>query len=503
MNKYIIPLILFLVSLAVFTYQSDFVGLEFKGDEAFYYQASRQMIDTNNWITPYYFKRPRFEKPPLYYWIVAGVFKSLGRTWQAARLPAALSMSIIILLIFSLGKELYNLRTGIASSLIMMSTLAAFRYARLILPEVFFLLLLCASVYLLFKERFFLAYVIMGLAMLTKGPVGIILPLVIIFGYRYSMGERGIFKKLYLAKGLITSLLISLPWFLLMIKIHGRPYIDHIFFRETIQRIGGLNIVRLFYFLPIIFIFCLPWSIFIIKSIANTMKRIRRDLSKRKGAVLSFVWFFSMLLFFTFIGEKHRHYMLSLMPPFSLMVGDYMVESFSSKRGKRMLILAVALFLSLFIFESAKLSMARETGGIGAFLSGRDFGIREEDYVGIGSHSIVPQEVEVNLNHAATKECYKWASKEEGDTATISNLNRVFLNYRYSYLVIKKKDYDELIWPKTKNRLTILAEGYMYNKDAKLGELLRAIPSLNKEKIFDIFREEVYFVTNKRVGGLR
>ena len=135
MAKVGIPIILFLSSLAIFTFQSDFIGLEFKGDESFYFQSARQMVESGDWITPYYFKKPRFEKPILYYWLVASSFKLFGIDWKAARLPAAVSMALVVILTYLFGLRFFNMRTGLLASLVVISTIATFRYARLVLPE--------------------------------------------------------------------------------------------------------------------------------------------------------------------------------------------------------------------------------------------------------------------------------------------------------------------------------------------------------------------------------
>jgi len=48
----------------------------------------------------------------------------------------------------------------------------------------------------LFKEYYLWAYLLMGLAILIKGPVGAVLPLFIMAGYRYTLGEREFFKEI-------------------------------------------------------------------------------------------------------------------------------------------------------------------------------------------------------------------------------------------------------------------------------------------------------------------
>jgi len=501
MRSIAIPFILFALSLAIFSFQSDVVGLEFKGDEGFYFQSSRQMIADGDWITPYYFNKPRLEKPIFYYWLVAILFKLFGISWKIARFPSAISMAAVVVMTYIFARAFFNEKIGVLSASIAATTIATFRYARLALPEAFFVLLLCISLYLLLKKSYTLAYLLMGLAILTKGPVGFVLPIFIIAGYRYSLGEEGFFKDIRLAKGLLVALLVSLPWFLLMINIHGKPYIDHIFFRETIQRIGGFgdSLKAILYFIPVVFIFCLPWSIFLISAIRETASSIAKRGKYANGAVFSFIWFFAILIFFTFLGEKHRHYMLALIVPFSLMAGNYFYTLLVSRRRLKAFFIFVPAILSFFIFESAKLGMSKEIGGIGSLFLNKAYNIEKIDYVGIGSHSIVPQTLEVYVNHPVERVYFKWPNEHESDLETMNVLNKEFFHRTNgSFLLIKKSDFLKYIKPKTKKRLTILDKGYMYNKEAKISETFKVVSKLDREAFLELFREEVFFVTNKK-----
>ncbi|NQT07286.1 MAG: glycosyltransferase family 39 protein [Candidatus Omnitrophica bacterium] len=513
MKRFVIPIILFAISLAVFTFQSSDIGLEFKGDENFYVQSSRQMMASGDWVTPYYFKKPRFEKPPLYYWIVSSFYKTFGMNWGVARLPSAISMSLVVVLAYLFGLRFFNRDTGLLAALIMISTIATFRYARLVLPESFSLLLLCATIYLMLKGSFLPAYILMGLAVLVKGPVGMILPLFIIAGYKYSIGEKKIFEGMGLLRGLLVVLLISLPWFLIMINIHGKVYIDHVFLRETIQRIGNFDLgsgsflkmvlkffKSIFYFLPVIFIFFLPHSLLVIHAVKETSDTISQKGRYSRGAILSFVWFFATLIFFTFLGEKHRHYMLLLSLPFSIMVGSYLYGLYSSKRRKIALSILISFLLFFFIFEAAKLVMAKEIGGIATIFAGKSYNIEEEDLVGIGSHRIVAQEAEVYTGHAVERFYYKWPPEmqEECDKENrIALNNTLFGTKQDAFLLISRRDYEKYATEANKKRLTIIDKGYMYSKGAAISDVLNTLRRLDREAILDLFREEVYFVTNK------
>lgn len=504
MPKYPIPIIVFVVSLILFSFQSGVIGLEFKGDENFYYQSARQMVDTDDWVTPHYFNEPRFQKPPLYYWITAFLFKAFGEGWKIARFPAAVSMALVMVFIYLFGIRLFNRRIALLSSLIAVSSIATFRYARLVLPEALLTLFLCATLYLfLVKKAYLLAYVLIGLSVLIKGPVALILPLFIIGAYRCAKGEKGIFKDIRFSLLIFTALAISLPWFIMMIRMHGQPYLNHIIFRETIQRIGGLKYVlkALLYFLPVIFLYYLPWSLFSLQAINHTSHLIAKKPSYRDGAVFSFVWFFSIMVFFTFIGEKHRHYMLLACAPFALMAGNYFDNLFTAKKNRKAILLFALLFAGFFLLEAGKIVITREIGGMSAIFHGKNYNIERSDTVGIGSSGIVHQQLEVFTNHPVERFWYKWPAhmqKECDRENKIALNNTLFGSITNAFLLIEKEDFDKHILPKTKNRLTFLGKSYMYNKGLDFKGALKALIRLDIKGFLDLFKKEIYFVTNKK-----
>jgi 4-amino-4-deoxy-L-arabinose transferase-like glycosyltransferase len=489
---------LFLVSLAIFTYQAGTVGLEFKGDEGFYYVSSRQMLASGDWITPYYFDRPRFEKPILYYWIVAGSFKLFGIDWAAARLPSAVSMALVVALTYLLSIMYFNRRVGLFASVIMMSTIATFRYARLVLPEAFFLFLVSAALFFMLRRRYYTAYIFTGLAVLTKGPVGLILPLFVTAVYRYGKGDKGFLREGRIPQGFVISAALSLPWFLAMIKIHGMEYIDHVFFRETIQRIGVFDAKALFYFLPVIFIFCLPWSLFIFHALREAAWRIPRGNAPGDGAIMCLAWFLAVFVFFTFLGEKHRHYMLYAAVPLSIMTGAYLGGLIPRRGPVRTAVIVAPFILAFFIFEASVFYISGRIGGIGAIFEKRDYNIEKGDLVAIGSHSMIPQELEIHANHPVEKYGYKLMTEEKTEKRNRSWLNsRIFRKSENFYLLIEKDDFDRYMTEETKKRLTILDEGYMYSKGATPGALRDALKRREMEAFLDLFRKKVYFVTDK------
>ena len=79
MTKQIITgIIIIALSILFFSFKAGDIGSQFTGDENFYFQGSKNMLESGDWLTPRYYGKPRFQKPFLYYWLVAVSFKIFG-----------------------------------------------------------------------------------------------------------------------------------------------------------------------------------------------------------------------------------------------------------------------------------------------------------------------------------------------------------------------------------------------------------------------------------------
>ena len=95
----------------MFWWRLGFIGL-IDPDEPFYAETAREMVETGDWLTPHIFGQPQFEKPILYYWLVAASFEGFGITEFAGRLPTAVFATLIVLMTYAFGARIFNRRAG-------------------------------------------------------------------------------------------------------------------------------------------------------------------------------------------------------------------------------------------------------------------------------------------------------------------------------------------------------------------------------------------------------
>src|SRR5215216_3136485 len=86
-------------------------------NEAFYAETPRVMIETNDFINPSFNDQPRFNKPPLSYWVVSAFYKLFGVSEMSERLPIALGAVLMITIAYGLGRVAYSEQAGLFAAI--------------------------------------------------------------------------------------------------------------------------------------------------------------------------------------------------------------------------------------------------------------------------------------------------------------------------------------------------------------------------------------------------
>ncbi len=331
--------------------------------EPLFAEAARQMTVTGDWITPYFNGETRFDKPPLIYWLMAIFYHLIGVNEWAARLPSALAaIALIILSFFTLryfgfttpnsaqhnGKN-YDRQLWISAWL--GSAIIAFNpqtlvWARtgvsdMLLTGCIGIALLCffwgytrseniVKINLFLPNKWYLAfYIFLSLAVLTKGPVGIVLPGIIIISFLiYVNNFWQVCQEIGLITGILIFLIITVPWYVLVILKNGQTYIDSFFGYHNIERftgvVNGHSAPWYFYFIIILIGFA-PWSVYIPQSLIRLRFWKRYSWSQQprytQFSLYTFFWFICIFIFFTVAVTKLPSYILPLLPATSILVG--------------------------------------------------------------------------------------------------------------------------------------------------------------------------------------
>lgn len=271
-------------------------------DESRYVSMSKDMFHTKDFLTLYLNKQFFFEKPPLYFWGECLSFAFWGRVTEfTARFPVALDGMLCCFTVYFLGKRIISRGYGVVSSLIFATSLEFLILAKFAILDIVVATCigfsLCFGIFTNFcqekhkKYCWWLFYIFSGLAVMAKGIPGFVIPFGSMFFISlYSKNFKEIFKPLYFIPGIILFLLITLPWHIIMLKMHDPMFFDEYIVKHHIERfIGGNELGReqpfYFYILTLLWGF-FPWIFsvlavfirkivkkdFVFKNVTNTQR---------------------------------------------------------------------------------------------------------------------------------------------------------------------------------------------------------------------------------------
>lgn len=317
-------------------------------DETFYAETAREMMNRGEWLTPYIFGKPQFEKPPLYYWLVIFGFKAFGVSESSARVASAVFGVIGVIGVYFLGKILLNRRCGFLSGVILATSVIYTVLSRACVTDIVLTVFILYAFLFFFYKRYLLSAVMLVLAVLTKGPIGLFLPFAIIGAYLLFAKELKKLKEIPFIRGALLFLAVALPWYFLMYKAHGKEFINVFFgfhnvmrFLEPEHKIGDV----FYYYAPVALGGFFPWSVFLPLGIWQAFRE--KEGSIKKTNIFLALWILVIFLFFSFSRTKLPTYIFPLYPALALLVSRFLDVSINKDLTKKMKI-AMVSFSGLF-----------------------------------------------------------------------------------------------------------------------------------------------------------
>jgi len=316
-------------------------------DEPRYAHVAREMVDRGDWILMHFNGKMYDDKPPFFFWMIAfSSFLSGGFTPFSARFPSAFFGTLTVLLTFLLGKRLYSSRTGLLGALILATSVEFFYLATRANIDVTLTFFTTASLFCFlvwnqsrrgeetrpdhFRGRSIYGFYIgMAVATVTKGPVGLALPLVVALVYLFARKDWRGFKEMKLLPGMMLMVALVLCWYLPAVLKGGQVYLHATLFKQTIDRYAtGWSHVKPFYYyflnFPVEF---LPWFLFLPAGFVYGFSR--ESLRKRKAFLFLLTWLVAIFIVFSISKGKRGLYLLPLYPAASLIVAAFFEDYIS------------------------------------------------------------------------------------------------------------------------------------------------------------------------------
>ncbi len=317
-------------------------------DEAFYAQAGREMVETGDWVTPRYNGEYRFEKPVMFYWLVALAYLPVGAGEFAARLPSALAGLGLVLAAFACARRWYDDDTALLAGAVTATSFAYVGWARQALPDLALACFITAATWAAFealvvpraagtRRRGWLvaAGVALAAGFLTKGPVGVVLPALVVgppalwrclSEGRSADGPGRPLARLAADVGFLAaiSLALTLPWFAVMTATHGTAYLERFFIAENVERFATdryqIDPRPIWFYLPIVIGGLLPWSPLMLifwRPLRGVVAEVRRVGSTEVRLAL---WALAPLVFYSISIGKQPRYVLPVLPPLAILL---------------------------------------------------------------------------------------------------------------------------------------------------------------------------------------
>lgn len=201
-----------------------------------YAEVARRMYRSGDWLHMEDNQGPFLNKPPVTFWMMAGSFHLFGPTSFAARLPSVLAGILLLLATAGVGRELWDARTGRLAAALLGATPSF--HSMIADPKVDLMVtaMVASTLWMLLTARrrprfMWLAWLFVGLGVLSKGPIGLMIPLAAVgpelVRRRWGQPDApagslwGRLRPFRLLSGPLIAIALMIPWYLQIVAEHG------------------------------------------------------------------------------------------------------------------------------------------------------------------------------------------------------------------------------------------------------------------------------------------
>lgn len=332
------------------------------------------MVETGDWLSPHAPDEPVLNKPPLQYWLTGLAYKAFGYGYATARLPSALAALCVLLVVYLLGKRLFDRQAGLLAAACLMTSYIFYAFSRTAMSDM--LLTLCVAAALACftlvltgksggRENLIAlgGYLFVGLGVLSKGPLAVVLVSGPLFFELLLSRDFSWLKRLRIFTGVLIILGVAGPYFLMLYLKLGAGPLRSFFIGENLQRFTGeiySYATQPLWRLPLAFLgdFA-PWSLLLFPAIYFDWRTRGRSLSMEAARArrLLYLWLFFPLVFFSFSHFKLDYYLLPSMPAAALIVGGFVARIAELSKQARVFTYAFTVLFALVTIAASYVSV--------------------------------------------------------------------------------------------------------------------------------------------------
>ena len=336
MWRYVLPVLAVLVSAVTLSYGLGAYPL-LQPDEGRNAEVAREMLESGAWLVPTYNGLPYLDKPAFFFKVVAASLGWFGTNEAAARLPSVAFAVALLILLYRFCRRHYDAATAAAAVIVVAAAPLYIAFARIVIFDMTLAFFVSATILLCFdaagaadsKRRarlYTAAAATAGVATLVKGPVGFILPTLVVALHHAWSRERGWWREAFAARNVALFLALFLPWFVGVSLQHPDfPYYGIV--KESLHRFATDEFHRTapFYYYAVVIGLCFfPWSVLLPDAVIAVWRE-RQLLSAPDR--LFVVWASVVVAFFSLSSSKLPGYILTAIAALGVLTARLFVSA--------------------------------------------------------------------------------------------------------------------------------------------------------------------------------
>jgi hypothetical protein len=366
-------------------------------DEGRNTEVAREMKESGAWLSPYYNGITYLDKPAFYFKAVALSLAAFGNNETAARIPSAVFGLALLAITFAFCRRAYGTRCAIMAVIVIATMPLYVVLSRTVIFDIALAFFVSGAIFAGYRAEecdgksrrnwYLLGALAAGLATLVKGPVGFLIPGLVLFVFHRVEGRRGVWKRFFAPLNLLVFFGVTLPWFIgLSLQHPDFPYYGLI--EESFHRFTTTTFHRTqpFYFYALIVAgLFLPWSFILPEAGVAAWKR---KSSMTSADRLCLVWAVVVVIFFSLSKSKLPGYILTATVASGILVARLFQQAVANPGGKAARIVgraAITLAVLCFVVAIAAIILAPRMGSLA-----RPMRLSVADAEDLGRHFITP-----------------------------------------------------------------------------------------------------------------
>lgn len=366
-------------------------------DEGRNAEVAREMKESGAWLSPSYNGIAYLDKPAFYFKVVALSLAAFGNNETAARLPSAMFGLALLAITFVFCRGVHGARCAVMAVTIIATMPLYVMLSRTVIFDIALAFFVSGAIFAGYRAEecegksrrnwYLLGALAAGFATLVKGPVGFLIPGLVLFIFYHVEGRRGVWKRFFAPLNLLVFFGVTLPWFIgLSLQHPDFPYYGLI--EESFHRFTTTTFHRTqpFYFYALIVAgLFLPWS-FILPEAGVAVRKNRSSMSSADRLCL--VWAVVVVIFFSLSKSKLPGYILTATVASGILVARFFERAMANPEGKAGRIVGragITLAVVCVVVAAAAMLLTTRMGPLA-----KSLGLSVADAEELGRHLIIP-----------------------------------------------------------------------------------------------------------------